>query len=455
MEYENDRFSNTDQPVFYSSQGQQDVGQQEASYYRVEDVPQPPRPPKKNRKFPLKIAAICLCCVLLGGALGVGGYWLGTKDSQNESQIYVSQRKNTALEVVQVDGKTEMTESQVYNAVAESVVSINATSTTNYFGQTTESASAGSGFIISQDGYIVTNYHVISGAGSVNVTLYSGDTYPAQIIGGDQDYDIAVLKIDISGLPAVVMGDSEQLTVGEHIVAIGNPLGELTFSMSDGIVSCCNRLINVDGTPFNMIQVTASINPGNSGGPLLNMYGEVIGIVSAKYSSYANTVVEGLGFAIPINDVRAMITDIIENGAVTNKAYLGIRGGNFSKSMAAQYDLTEGVYVYSVDEGGAAEKAGIQAGDVITKLGGKSIATLDDLNGVKKSYFAGDTAEIEVYRKGQTLTLQVTFDAVPENSQEDTTQQEQQTQTDDSYRNAWEDFYRYFFGNRYNYGYGN
>lgn len=176
----------------------------------------------------------------------------------------------------------------------------------------------------------------------MKVTLYNGDEYDAQYVGGDEDYDIAVIKIEASGLQAVTLGDSEKLNVGDRVLAIGNPLGDLTFSMSGGMVSSVNRTINVDGTPFNMIQTDTSINPGNSGGPLLNSYGEVVGIVSAKYSSYGSSgeSVEGLGFAIPINDVISMIQDIMTNGYVSNKAYLGATIGTLTSGMASSTAMT-------------------------------------------------------------------------------------------------------------------
>ena len=214
--------------------------------------------------------------------------------------------------------------------------------------QPVQTASSGSGFILTTDGYIVTNYHVVEDAQTVKVTLYNGDEYDAQYVGGDEDYDIAVIKIEASGLQAVTLGDSEKLNVGDRVLAIGNPLGDLTFSMSGGMVSSVNRTINVDGTPFNMIQTDTSINPGNSGGPLLNSYGEVVGIVSAKYSSYGSSgeSVEGLGFAIPINDVISMIQDIMTNGYVSNKAYLGATIGTLTSGMAQQYryDISQVLY---------------------------------------------------------------------------------------------------------------
>ena len=318
---------------------------------------------------------------------------------------------------------------------------------TNIFGQQTESASSGSGFIYTADGYIVTNQHVVANASSINVTLYNGDTYPATLVGSDSDYDVAVLKIDAKDLPAVTLGSSTDVNVGDTVMAIGNPLGELTFSMSQGIVSCVNRAINVEGTPFNMIQVDASINPGNSGGPLMNLYGEVVGIVSAKYSSYANTTVEGLGFAIPINDVQSIIKDIMENGSVGNKAYMAITAGTMTQQMAAQYKIN----VYSVEDGGAGDKAGLKLGDVITKLNDTQITSMEDLSAAKKGFKAGDTVTLTVLRDGKEITTQLTFDAQPQTT-DDTADSSQSG--DNSYNNGnngysgngYSDLYDYFFG---------
>ena len=230
--------------------------------------------------------------------------------------------------------------------------------------------------------------------------------------------------------------------------------------MSEGIVSSVDRAINVDGTPFNMIQVTAAINPGNSGGPLFNTYGEVVGIVSAKYSSYASTSVEGLGFAIPINDVIAMVEDIMENGRVTNRPYFAMLCSTVTANFAAQNGLavSSGVYVSSTESGGAAEKAGLKSGDVIVKVGDKAVASLSDLNAVKKSYKAGDTATLTVNRGGSEIELSITFDAAPEQSK--TAQQPQQNQNNNyyngnnggSYYDPWEFFNDFFggqFGGRY------
>ena len=409
------------------------------------------KPVKKNR-VGMKLTALALCCALLGGAVGGGIVWgVSNSGEEDSTTINVSDRTVSQVAVNKVDGQTEMSDAEVYAANVNSVVSINVTGTsgTNWFGQPVQTASAGSGFILTSDGYIVTNYHVVGDAQTIQVTLYSGDTYDAQYVGGDEDYDIAVIKIEATGLQAVTLGNSEELNVGDHVLAIGNPLGELTFSMSGGMVSSVNRTINVDGTPFNMIQTDTSINPGNSGGPLLNSYGEVVGIVSAKYSSTGSNgeTAEGLGFAIPINDVSSMIQDIMTNGYVSNRAYLGATIGTLNASMAQQYryDITEGAFVYSVEDGGPADQAGLQLGDVITAIDDTEITSLDDLTAARKSYTAGDTCTLTVYRQGETITLQLTWGAAPAEQQAES---QSQTQQDNSQSGGYidpNDLFNYFF----------
>ena len=414
---------------------------------------QPEEKPKKKsffRRTGTRVAALLLAVAVVAAGCGYGGAALFRRANTDRTAVRQSTRDAVEVSVKRVDGNSVMTPAEVYAAAVNSVVSINSTSrSTNVFGQPVESASAGSGFIITSDGYIVTNHHVVKGATSVQVTLYNGQTYDATVVGGDSDYDVAVLKIEATGLQAVTLGSSADLNVGDTVLAIGNPLGELTFSMSQGIVSCCDRAINVDGTPFNMIQVDASINPGNSGGPLVNLYGEVVGIVSAKYSSYSSTTVEGLGFAIPMDDVQTIITDIMENGEVTDKAYMAITAGTMTESMSAQYRIgvTKGVFVFSAVEGGAGEKAGLKMGDVITKVNDTEITSMEDLAAVKKGYRAGDTVTLTVFRDGEYITTELTFDAQPET----TGQEEQQPQQTDPWGSqtpdGWEDFYRYFYGN--------
>lgn len=414
-----------------------------------------PVQPKKHHGGVGRVVALILSCAVISAACGFGGAILAQNSSRTgKTTVQQSNRTAATVNVKKVDGQTLMSPSEVYASTVNSVVSINCSAvSTNIFGQQTESASSGSGFIYTADGYIVTNQHVVANASSINVTLYNGDTYPATLVGSDSDYDVAVLKIDAKDLPAVTLGSSTDVNVGDTVLAIGNPLGELTFSMSQGIVSCVNRAINVEGTPFNMIQVDASINPGNSGGPLMNLYGEVVGIVSAKYSSYANTTVEGLGFAIPINDVQSIIKDIMENGSVGNKAYMAITAGTMTQQMAAQYKInaTEGVFVYSVEDGGAGDKAGLKLGDVITKLNDTQITSMEDLSAAKKGFKAGDTVTLTVLRDGKEITTQLTFDAQPQTT-DDTADSSQSG--DNSYNNGnngysgngYSDLYDYFFG---------
>ncbi len=420
----------------------------------VPEAPQSTPPKKSNHRMTKRIVACVLCgALLIGGSFGAGWFikdhLLNQKD---ETSIMVSQRELPEVTQVNVNGSDKLTYTEIYNANVDSCVSINASSTSyNFFMQPVETASSGSGFIITEDGYIVTNYHVISGSNSVSVTLDDGTTYDAKVVGGDEDYDIAVLKVDPGDtkLQPVVLGTSGSLQVGDEIVAIGNPLGELTFSMSEGIVSCVNREINVDGTPFNMIQITAAINGGNSGGPLFNIYGEVVGIVSAKYStSSSGNAVEGLGFAIPMDDVLSMIEDIMENGQVTTRPYLGISA--YYDSQPQVSGVSAGVYVESVEAGGPAEKAGLQAGDVITMIGSSIISNRDDITSLSKTYKAGDTVTITYVRNGEVATTELTFgsttDANTTSSQTTTQPDTGNSQGEYSYGGDMDEFFEQYFG---------
>ena len=413
------------------------------------EAPAAAKKPSFWQKTGVKVTALLLACAVVGGAAGYGGAALS---SSGKTTIRQSNRTASEITVKQVSGQTLMSPAEVYASTVNSVVSINCSSvSTNIFGQSVQSASSGSGFIITQDGYIVTNHHVVSGASSVTVTLHDGREYPATVVGSDSDYDVAVLKINATDLQPVTLGNSSSVNVGDSVLAIGNPLGELTFSMSQGIVSCCDRAINVDGTPFNMIQVDASINPGNSGGPLMNLYGEVVGIVSAKYSSYSDTTVEGLGFAIPIGDVQAIITDIMENGQVTDKPSFGITAGTMTEQMAAQYQIEQksGAFVYSVNKGGAGEKAGLRMGDVITKVDSTDIASMEDLTAAKKGHKAGDTVTVTYFRDGSSHTTSLTFDVKADDTEQDSQQGQQGQQNQQDQQNGGNSFgslYDYFFG---------
>ena len=410
---------------------------------------------KREHSRGKRIVAGVLCATLLiGASFGAGWFVKKNLDDTASTQLTVSDRPRVEVDTVSISGAQKLSYPEIYAANVDSCVSINVSSTGyNFFGQAVQSASSGSGFIITNDGYIVTNYHVISGGTSVSVTLNDGTTFDAAVIGGEEDYDIAVLKIEPgeTKLQAVVLGESADLLVGEDVLTIGNPLGELTFSMSEGIVSCLDREINVDGTPFNMIQITTAVNSGNSGGPLFNTYGEVVGIVSAKYSSSTSgTSVEGLGFAIPMDDVLSMIKDIMENGQVTTRPYLGIMAAY--DSQPNQSGVKSGVFIQSVMEDGPAAKAGLQAGDVITMIGVATITNRDDISSLSKSYQAGDTVTVTYVRDRQVYTTQLTFGSTADAQVETTTQQ--QTPSDYpgygypnyGYGGSMDDFFDFYFG---------
>jgi serine protease Do len=328
------------------------------------------------------------------------------------------------------------------------------TTTTNFWGYASTSAASGSGFVITQDGYIVTNYHVIEDAAaddsvSITVSFHNGDSYSATLVGGEQDNDVAVLKIDATGLQTVTLGDSSQLAVGQTVMAIGNPLGELTYTLTDGIVSALDRLIttsstdsngNTVSTTLNMLQTNCAINPGNSGGPLFNSYGEVIGITTAKYgSSSSGTSVEGLGFAIPINDVKTIISDLMQYGYVTGKPYMGIQMQTVPQNVQ-QYGVSAGAYILSVASGSCAEKAGLQQGDIIVAVDDTAVDSSSALSAAVSAYRAGDTAKLSVIRQNQQLELTITFDEKNEQTQaanqSSTQQQTQQSQQGQQYQNG-------------------
>ena len=420
----------------------------------------PMEPEKPGRGRGKRILAGVLCgALLIGGAFGAGWAVNSWRSAQpDQTQVMRSDRQPVEVETVSVTGSERLSFSQLYNANVDSCVSINTSALAgyNFFGQPVQTASSGSGFVLTADGYIATNAHVISGATDVQVTLNNGKTYTAQVVGSDTDYDIAVLKVDPGDTPLkpVVLGSSDELTVGEDVSTIGNPLGELTFSMSRGIVSCLNREINLNGTPFNMIQIDTAINPGNSGGPLFNSYGEVVGIVTAKTSSTGNgTAAEGLGFAIPIDDVLNMLKDIMENGQVTSHAYMGVTVASASKFP--QTGVRSGAYVAEVVEGSPADQAGLQAGDVITMIGTSTITSQSDVTSAvgSKTYKAGDTATVTYVRDGQVCTTELTFGSTLDKPQEPEPQSAVTNpgqQGGEDYGDM-EDFFNQFFGGS---GYG-
>ena len=286
-------------------------------------------------------------------------------------------------------------------------------------------SATGSGIVMSSDGYIITNAHVIYDTESqykagkaTSVKVVMGENhdqeYEAEIVGYDVQTDLAVLKIDADGLVPAEFGNSDDLSVGELVVAIGNPLGfELYGTTTCGIVSALNREVTIDDRTMSLIQTDAAINSGNSGGPLLNAYGQVVGINSMKMgSTYGSASVEGLGFAIPIADAKGIIDSLINNGYVTGRPQLGITGVNVTESDADRFNLPQGVYVYAVGEGSAAEEAGIRQGDIITAVDGNEITTMDELNELKNKHSAGETITLSISRSGETLDVELVLQEV-------------------------------------------
>ncbi|MCI7134569.1 MAG: trypsin-like peptidase domain-containing protein, partial [Clostridiales bacterium] len=321
-----------------------------------------------------------------------------------------------------------------------STVGITTSITTNFWGYQTTSAVSGSGFILTADGYILTNYHVIEDSSSITVTLYDGTAYDAAVVGYDESSDIAVLKVEAEGLSPVVLGDSDNLNVGDSVVAIGNPLGELTFSLTAGAVSALNREVTMSsGVTMDLIQTDCAINSGNSGGALFNLYGEVIGITNAKYSSSSvssEASIDNIGFAIPIDQVRSIFESIITNGYIV-KPYIGVTVSDVS-AESQSYGLPQGAAVRSVTENGPAAEAGLQENDIITTVNGEAITGSNDLVKLVKAASAGDTLELTVYRQGQTVTLTLTVgeqktDALPTQTVDETQQPQSQNPYDGQY----------------------
>ena len=415
------------------------AAQQQTAQQTWQAAPQQPSSPapeaKKKGGKAAKVVALLLACALVGGGSGFGAAALMQKQSapasnsvssasSDASVMLEGQRQTAALQVASIDTSKVLTPSEVYAQNVNSTVGITTSITTNYFGYQTTGAAAGSGFILTADGYILTNYHVVESSDSIKVTTYDGTSYDAQLIGYDESNDIAVLKIDATDLTPVVLGDSDTLNVGDSVVAIGNPLGELTFST---------------GSTMNLIQTDCAINSGNSGGALFNLYGEVIGITNAKYSSSSassEASIDNIGFAIPIDQVRSIFESIITNGYIV-KPYIGVTVSDVS-AESQSYGLPQGAPVRSVTENGPAAEAGLQENDIITTVNGEAITGSNDLVKLVKAASAGDTLELTVYRQGQTVTLTLTVgeqktDALPTQTADETQQPQSQNPYDGQY----------------------
>lgn len=387
-------------------------------------------PRKKGGKLLVGILSAVLVVALILGSSGATMFFMNKKmkasDAQYQARLTALEKRLTAAE--NKDGSVinavtipagqpaasgdQMTPAQVYAANLNSVVLINNVISNGLY----SSGGTGSGFILTESGYVVTNHHVIEGGGKLSVVTADGTEYPAELIGSDNANDVAVLKIEAEGLRAVTLGDSDALTVGDQVVAIGNPLGELTSTLTVGYVSAKERDVNTSGFAINMLQTDAAINSGNSGGPLFNMYGHVVGITTAKYSgsSSSGATIEGIGFAIPINDVQGMLEDLVAHGYVVTP-YLGVSVSDMDSEGAAYYGLPMGAYVNSVEEGFCAEKAGVLAKDIIVKVGEYEVDSVNSLSRALRNFAAGDTVELTVFRSGAEKTLTVTLDEKPAN----------------------------------------
>ena len=417
----------------------------DAHYVRADESTTPPRyytPPEKTVRQSREeksrkgvgagaLIACCLVCALLGGFGGafLTGRVMDQKVSaleQSVNELSESVRQPTVIKQstggsagsVTAEGAAYngvMSAGDLYDMACEQVVGVTTEVTyMNYFGMRSSAAVSGTGFIITADGYILTNYHVIEDAYKagldVNVMMHDGTRYPAQIVGVEADNDVAVLKIDAVGLNAATLGNSDNLRVGDTVYAVGNPLGELEFSMTTGHVSAKDRSIVTEaaGDSITMFQIDAAVNSGNSGGPVYNARGEVVGIVTAKYRSSG---VEGIGFAIPISDAVSIAQDLVTSGYVTGKAHLGVSVNSKYNEMYAQYyGWPVGAYIDSVDSGSSAENAGIQPGDIITAIDGDTIRSYDDLRASVKRHAAGETVDVVLYRADENHTVTVTFD---------------------------------------------
>ena len=427
-----------------------------------EEYTMPRRKPRKSRGMGKKVLAAVLAVALVIGSCAatagiVSSRWqeqLDQQQVQTNAQIAALQEQLRQLQEAQTGtsisgspmaSQGSLTPSQVYAMNVGSVVAISNQSTTNVWGQVSETASSGTGFVLTADGYSLSNYHVVEGASRLTVMTYMGDEYEAKLVGYDEMNDVSILKVEATGLDPVTIGSSDDLIVGDQVVAIGNPLGELTSSLTVGYISAKDRTINTDGNLINMMQTDAAINPGNSGGPLFNMKGEVIGITTAKYSGSTGSgaSIEGIGFAIPIADVMAMTEDLIAHGYRTNQAYLGVTVRDMDASTAEMYSLPTGSYVISVTEGSCAETAGLQPKDIILAVGEHRVEGNSTLQSALRKFQAGDTTTMTVFRSGAEIELTITFDERPQDPNAALEQPQGQGEMPSS--GSYEDWYNFFY----------
>lgn len=372
------------------------------------------------------VVAIALVLTSCGAtALLTGIYWKNLWSRQYATIMQYLDEKNAALQQ-QIDSLKDrpgtgggildtevdtLTAAEIYARNADSVVALTCTVAT---ATGMSGTSAGTGFVLSEDGYMATNHHVIEGATKITVTMHDGTEYAAKLIGSDATNDVALIKVNATGLQPVKQGSSTELVVGDQVVAIGNALGELSASLTVGYISGMDRNVTTDGSVINMLQTDVAINSGNSGGPLFNARGEVIGITTAKYSGMTNSgaSIEGISFAIPLDDVKEILDDLMIYGYVRS-GYLGVYVQDVDATIAEFYGFPVGVYVKSVEPGFCAAEAGLQAKDIILELGGYEISCMNDLSRALRQFEAGDSVTIRVWRGGQEILLAVTLDEKP------------------------------------------
>lgn len=401
--------------------------------------------PKKQRK-PISRGGIAIALavtMVFSCGLGFGGGYFANKvNTSTSGSLNITKTSNSGTTTTASSTSTANSTSEIVKKTADSVVEISTESVvTGSFAQQYVQQGAGSGVIISQDGYILTNNHVINGANSVKVRLRDGTEYDATIIGSDSDNDIALLKVSATGLSPATFGDSNSLAVGDYVVAIGNPLGELGGTVTDGIISALARKVTIEDTQMTLLQTNAQVNPGNSGGGLFNANGELVGIVNAKQSA---TEVEGIAFAIPINNVLDILSDLKEYGYVTGKVDLGIDFTDItSDETAFYYGVNQtGCYVLSVDSGSNAEKAGVTRGDLVTKVNDTDVSSSSDITAALEKAEVGDTVTFTVSRRGTSKTISFVLEEyIPavSNSQITNGSQKSTTPTSDSENSTGDD----------------
>lgn len=401
--------------------------------------------PKKQRK-PISRGGIAIALavtMVFSCGLGFGGGYFANKvNTSTSGSLNITKTSNSGTTTTASSTSKANSTSEIVKKTADSVVEISTESVvTGSFAQQYVQQGAGSGVIISQDGYILTNNHVINGANSVKVRLRDSTEYDATIIGSDSDNDIALLKVNVTGLSPATFGDSNSLAVGDYVVAIGNPLGELGGTVTDGIISALARKVTIEDTQMTLLQTNAQVNPGNSGGGLFNANGELVGIVNAKQSA---TEVEGIAFAIPINNVLDILSDLKEYGYVTGKVDLGIDFTDItSDETAFYYGVNQtGCYVLSVDSGSNAEKAGVTRGDLVTKVNDTDVSSSSDITAALEKAEVGDTVTFTVSRRGTSKTISFVLEEyIPavSNSQITNGSQKSTTPTSDSENSTGDD----------------